>query len=204
VQSIQVNLKFIQENLAILSLCISIFALVATWANFWNSRKTFLASNYPKVKAVIYLNSRDSLPVYHISNESDKVTASDIRIEVSIRSLAEFDVFKGKWFIFTEEKLSRLKPLEGFVPSGMTSDDLIQWLKERGHQQTIPVSVSDQRILSRISVKKSYKVRLNVYYTSNVFGANKICKISEKYRLRSCSNTEATDPRDKFYWKLIE
>jgi hypothetical protein len=86
----------------------------------------------------------------------------------------------------------------------MSSDDLIQWLKERGYEPEPPVSIEDQKIHSCISIKKSYRVRLEVYYTSNVFGASKICRISKKYKLISCFNSEAIDLRDEFYWKLVE
>ncbi|MBE9206808.1 hypothetical protein IQ244_09825 [Nostoc sp. LEGE 06077] len=203
-QPIQINLKFIQENLSAFSFCISLLALIATWGNFWNSRRVFLASNYPKIKANLYLPNRYTLPVYNVRNESDKITANDLRIEVGIRRCLEFTVFRGMWFTYTVEKLTRLKPLESFVPSGMSSGDLIQWLTERGHEPAPPVSVEDQKIHSRISIKKSYKVRLDVYYTSHVFGANKICMISKKYKLISCSNSEAIDSRDEFFWKLVE
>jgi hypothetical protein len=204
VQLIQVNLRFIQENLAVFSFCISLLALVATWGNFWNSRRVFLASNYPKITGKLYLPNRDMLPVYKVCNESDKITANDLRIEVSIVNLLEFSVFKCKWFTYTLAKLARLKPLENFVPSDLSSDDLIQWLKERGYEPVPPVSVEKQKICSCISEKKSYRVRLDVYYTSNVFGADKICKISKKYKLMSHSDSKAVDPRDEFYWKLIE
>lgn len=206
-QSIQVNLKFMQENLAMFSFCISLLALVATWGNFWNSRRVFLASNYPKIKAKLYLPNRQTLPVYDVCNESDKITANDLRIEVSIRSWLDFSLFKGRWFTYTLEKITRLKPLESFVPSGMSSDDLIQWLKERGYEPkplSAEKSVKDQKVHSCISIKKSYRVRLDVYYTSNIFGANKICRISKKYKLISCFNSQAIDPRDEFYWKLVE
>jgi len=203
-QPIQVNLKLIQENLAVFSFCISLLALVATWGNFWNSRRVFLASNYPKIKAKLYLPNRYTLPVYDVRNESDKITANDLRIEVGIRRWLEFSVFRGRWFTYTVEKLTRLKPLESFVPSGMSSDDLIQWLKERDYEPAPPVSIEDQKIHSCISIEKSYRVRLDVYYTSNVFGANKICRISKKYKLTSYSNSKAIDPRDEFYWKLVE
>jgi hypothetical protein len=203
VQPIQINLKFIQENLAILSFCISLLALVATWANFWNSRRVFLSSNYPKIKVKL-LPNRHYLPIYDVCNESDKITANDLQIEVSIISWLEFSVFRGRWFTYTLEKLARLKPLESFVPSGVSSDDLIQWLNERGYEHAPPMSVKEQKIHSCISVKKSYRVRLDVYYTSNIFGANKVCRISKKYKLISCSDPQAIDPRDEFYWKLVE
>jgi hypothetical protein len=162
VQPIQVDLEFIQKNIGIFSFCISLLALVATWGNFWNSRRVFLASNYPKVKAKLYLPNRDTLLTYLVSNESDKITANDLRIEVSIRSWLEFSVFKGRWFTYTLVKLTRLKPLESFVPSGMSNDDLVQWLKERGYEPEPPVSFEDQKIHSCISTRKSYRVRLNV------------------------------------------
>lgn len=186
-----------QENLAVFSFCISLLAL-------WNSRRTFLASNYPKIKAKL-LPNRHYLPSrYDICNESDKITANDLRVEVRIISWLEFSVFKGRWFTYTSAKLSRLKPLESFVPSGMPSNDLIQWFNERGYEAAPPMSVEDQKIASYISVKKSYRVRLDVRYTSNVFGANKVCRISRKYKLVSCLDPQAIDLRDEFYWKLVE
>ncbi len=197
-------MQHIQENLSIFSCCISLFALVATWGNFYNSRRTFLASNYPKIKAKLYLLNRDNLPVYDIRNESDKIIANDLRIEVSIRNCLEYSAFKDKWFTYTLEKLARLKPLESFVPSGMSSNDFIKWLKERGYEPASPKSIEDQKILSYISIEKSYRVRLEVYYTSHVFGANKICRISKKYKLISRCNSQAIDTRDKFYWELVE
>jgi hypothetical protein len=203
----RLNLKLIQDNLAVLSVCISLFALVATWGNFWNSRRVFLASNYPKIKARLYPPNRYTLPIYDVCNESDKITANDLRIEVGVGSWLEFSVFKGRWFTYTLEKLTRLKPLENFVPSGMSSEDLVKWLKERGYESaplSAEKSVKNQKIHCCISINKSYKIRLNVHYTSNVFGANKICKISKKYKLISCSNFQATDPSDEFYWKLEE
>lgn len=203
-QPIQVNLKLIQENFAVFSLCISLLALVATWGILWNSRRVFSASNYPKIKAKLYLVNKSQLPVFDVYNESDKITANDLRIEVGIIRWLEFSVFKGRWFTYTVEKLARLKPLENFVPSGMSSDDLIRWLKERGYGPTFSVPVEDKKIYSCISTKKSYRVRLDVYYTSNVFGANKKCRISKKYKLISCANSKAIDSRDEFYWKLIE
>lgn len=201
-QSIQGNLKFIQENVAVFSICISLLALVATWGNFWNSRRVFLASNYPKIRAKLYLFNRYTLPVYDIYNESDKITANDIQIEVRIRNWFEFSVFKSRWFIYTHENLARLKPLESFVPSDLSSNEFCQWLKDRGYEAAPPILIEAQTIHSRISVEKSYSIRLTVSYTSNIFGANKICKISNKYKLISCCNAQAVDPRDKFYWKL--
>ena len=180
----------------------SLLALVATWANFCNSRKAFLASNYPKIRAKLYLLNRSTLPVFDIYNESDKITANDIHIEISIRNWFEFNVFKGKWFTYTYEKLGRLKPLESFIPSDLSSNELSVWLKDRGYEPAPPVPVNKQKILSCISDNKSYSIRLTVSYISNVFGADRVCKITKVCQLISCSNSEAIDPRDKFYWKL--
>lgn len=202
-QTTQVDLRFIQENLAVFSLCTSLLTLVAIWGNFWNSRRAFLASNYPKISAKLYLLNRYTPPVYHVSNESDKIPANDIRVEISITNWLEFGVFRGRWFTYTVEKLERLKPLESFGKSDMTNDDLIQWLNERGYEPQLPVSVEDQKIYSHISEKKSYRVRLDVCYTSNIVGASKIRKISKKYKLISCSNSQIIDTRDKFYWQLL-
>jgi hypothetical protein len=188
-----------QENPAV---CIPLLALVATWGNFWNSRlnsrRVFLASNYPKIKAKL-LPNRHYLPVYDVCNESDKITVNDLRVEISIINWLEFSVFKGRWFTYTSAKLARLKPLESFVPQHMSNDELIQWLNERGYEAAPPMSVEDQKIESCISVKKSYRIWLDVYYTSNVFGANKVCRISKKYKLISCSDPQAIDSRDEFY-----
>jgi hypothetical protein len=206
VQYIEVVLKFTKENLAIFSFCISLLALIATSINSWNSRRVFLASNYPKITARLYLMDRCTLPIYDIFNESDKIIANDLQIEVSIRSMLDFSVFKGRWFTYTSEKVARLKPLESFLPSGVSGNDLIEWLKNRGYDQkplSAEKSLKDQKIYSCISPAKSYKIRLNICYTSNVFGANKICRISRKYRLLSCSNLQTTDSNDKSYWKLI-
>ncbi len=204
-QFIQESLKFIQDNLSSFSLCISLFALVATWGNFWNSRRVFLASNYPKIRAELYLSDPQTLPVYDIRNESDKITANELQIKVSIKSWLEFNVLKGGWFIYTNEKLARLRPLESFVPSGLTSNEFCEWLKDRGYEPA-PItpleSLEQQKIYSCISEENSYSVRLSVTYTSNIYGANKVCKIYKKYRLVSCPNSQAAEPRDQFYWKL--
>jgi hypothetical protein len=202
VQTIQENLQFIKENLSIASIIISLLALLATWGNFLNSKKAFLANNYPKIKADLHFLGLDHLPVYKIYNESDKIAANDIEIKISIIKWSEFKVFKGKWFTYTSVKLARLKPLESFVPTGLSSDDLIKWLKDRGHEYEPPLSIEDQKILSHISQDKSYKIRLDVNFTSNIFGANKICNISKKCKLVSCSRENAADPKDAFYWRL--
>jgi hypothetical protein len=190
---------FAKENLAIFSFCISLFTLIA-------SRRVFLASNYPKITAKLYLMDRCALPIYNIFNESDKIMVNDLRIEVGIRSLLEFNVFRGRWFIYTSEKVARIKPLESFLPSGIYGNDLIEWLKKRGYDQkplSAEKSLNDQKMYACISPAKSYKVRLNVYYTSNVFEAKRICKISKKYTLISCPNLQEADPKDEFYWKLL-
>ncbi len=201
-QTIQENLQFIKENLSIASIVISILALLATWGNFLNSKKAFLANNYPKLKAELFLMSRDHLPVYRIYNESDKIIANDIEIKINIIRCSEFKVFKGKWITYTSEKLARLKPLESFIPKDLSSDELIKWLKDRGHESNPVLSIKDQEILSKIVQSKSYKIRLDISFTSNIFGADKICKISKKYKLVSCSREEVVDIRDAFYWSL--
>jgi hypothetical protein len=94
------NPKFIQENLAVFSFCISLLALVATWGNFWNSRRVFISSNYPKIKAKLYLSNRYTLAVYDVCNESDKITANDLRMELALevgtRRWLESGVLKGR------------------------------------------------------------------------------------------------------------
>ena len=70
-----------KENL---SLCISLLAVVATWGNFWNSRRTFASANYPKLRAELKLQGKQVLPIYNLFNESDKISANDICITISI------------------------------------------------------------------------------------------------------------------------
>ena len=202
VQSIQENLLTIKDNLSIISIVISLFALLATWGNFLNSKRAFGAANYPKIRAELKLLSRDTLPVYNIYNESDKLIANDIRIKISVVNWTDFRVFKGRWFTYTHERLARLKPLETFVPSGLSGDELTKWLNDRGLESSPPVSLKDQEVLSEISLQKSYSVRLSISYTSNMFGASEVCRIVEKCRLTSCFNAEAVDSRDQFYWRL--
>lgn len=67
-----------------LSLCISLLAVVATWGNFWNSRRTFAFANYPKLRAELKLFDNQHLPIYSLFNESDKISANDICITISI------------------------------------------------------------------------------------------------------------------------
>jgi len=85
----------------------------------------------------------------------------------------------------------------------MSSIDLVQWLKERGYETENFMSLKDQKILSRISEKKSYRVRLNVYYTSSAFSENKkVFKISKEYKLNSCFSSQKIDWNlVTFWWK---
>lgn len=182
----------------------SLFALLATWGNFLNSRRAFLAATYSKIRAELKLLSRDHLPVCDIYNESDRITANDIRIEISIFNWMELEVFRGRRFTYTHEKLARLRPLESCVPSGLSSDEIIEWFDERGYESLPLITLGGQSVLSRISLQKSYTVRLVVTYTSNIFGADKTCKIVKKYKLIPCSNPRAIDSRDQFYWRLCE
>ncbi|MBN3896111.1 MAG: hypothetical protein HWQ41_12850 [Nostoc sp. NOS(2021)] len=195
-------MQYIQDNLAGFSFFISLLALVATWFNFWNSRKSFLASNYPKLKGELYFLNHYKLPIFNICNESDKITANDISIEINIINCFDFKVFKCKWFLYSYEKLARLKPLESFVKSDLSLDDFQLWLKDRGYEPSPPYSVEKQSIMSCISLEKSYSIRLTVSYISNVFGANRVCKIKKVFKLISCLNSEAIEPKEKFYWKL--
>lgn len=202
VQAFQEYLQFFRENLSIASISISLLALVATWGNLLNSKKVFLANNYPKINANLYFISYDCLPVYDIYNESDKITANDIDIKVSIIRWSDFELFKGRWLIYSSIKIARLKPLEKFIPKRLNNNELIKWLQDSGYENNSPLSIEDQKILLFISQQKSYSIRLDVSFTSNIFGANKVCKISKKYKLVSCSNVKAIDPKDKFYWSL--
>lgn len=193
----------VQGNLSIISIVISLFALLATWGNFFNSKRSFLAANYPKVRAEIKLLNHNTLPVYNVYNESDKIIANDIRIEISIVNWIDFRVFRGRWFTYTYEKLARLKPLEAFAPC-LSNDELIKWLNDRGHQPSPPASLKDQEILSNISLQKPYVIRLVVTYTSDIFGADKNCRIVKKCKLVPCANSDEIGSRDQFYWRLCE
>ncbi|MBD1865271.1 MULTISPECIES: hypothetical protein [Trichocoleus] len=163
-----------------------------------------MAGNYPKIRAELKLLSLNCLPVYEIHNESDKLTANDVVIEISITNWMNLRLFKSRWITYTHEKLARLKPLDTFVPSDLSSDELSKWLNDREHR-TLPISLKAQNALSIITLeKKSYAVRLVVSYTSNMFRANKVCRVVKKYRLTLCSNSKAINERDKFYWRLRE
>lgn len=197
-QSIQENLLITKDNL---SIAISLFALLATWGNFLSSKRAFLATHYPKIRAELKLRRSDLLPEYNIYNESDKVTANDIRIEISIIRWADFGVFKGKWFVYSLTKLARLKPLETFVPSGLSSDELMKWYEDRGFEFPPPTSLKDQEILNKISLQKAYTVRLVVRYTSNVLGANKVCRTVKKHKLIPFGS-EIINSEEHFYWRL--
>jgi hypothetical protein len=203
-QSIGESIQFVQENLSVVSVLISLFALVATCGNFWNSSRAFSASNYPKLRTRLYLFDGYNLPVCDVYNESDSITTNDIKIELSFISWREFKVFKGKWFTYTYEKLERLKPLEQYIPSDLSYDELSQWFRDRGLEPNPPVSVEAQQFYQHISRKKPYRVRLIVSYKSNVFGANKVCKISQKGKLIPCSRPMGIKQEERdFYWKLV-
>lgn len=175
-----------KENL---SLCISLLAVVATWGNFWNSRRTFASANYPKLRAELKLEDNQQLPIYSLFNESDKIYANDIRITISIARPDKWYFDRDRWFTYEYVELERLKPFEGF-PSSHLENEPPKWYKsDLGFQKHYSISPAS-----------SYDVRLNVKYTSNVFGANRVCAIAKKYRLVSCHNSEAA--KSDFFWQL--
>ncbi|HCF26630.1 MAG TPA: hypothetical protein DEV81_05355 [Cyanobacteria bacterium UBA11049] len=177
-----------KENL---SLCISLLAVVATWGNFWNSRRTFASANYPKLRAELKLLDKQALPIYSLFNESDKISANDINITISIARLDKLYFERDRWLTYEYVELERLKPQESFPPSYIDSNTS-KWYKSE---------LLSQKPFPKISPANSYDVRLTVKYTSNVFGANKICTISKKYRLVSCHNSEAA-PKYELFWQL--
>ena len=174
-----------KENL---SLCISLLAVVATWGNFWNSRRTFASANYPKLRAELKLLDNRQLPIYSLFNESDKIYANDIRITISIARPDKGYFERDRWFTYEYVELERLKPFECFSSSHLENEPPKWYKSELLFQKNFSISPAN-----------SYDVCLNVKYTSNVFGANKVCTISKKYRL-SCHNSAAPDY--DFFWQL--
>ena len=185
-----------KENL---SLCISLLAVVATWGNFWNSRRTFASANYPKLRAELKLLDKQDLPIYSLFNESDKISANDIHITIRIARPDKWYFERDRWLIYEYVELERLKPQE--IPP--FNVDIPQWCGARGYKRNL-CKLSEagnlHEIISRLSPANSYDVRLIVKYTSNVFGANKVCTIAKKYLL-SCHNLEAAQ-KSEMFWQL--
>jgi hypothetical protein len=186
-----------KENL---SLCISLLAVVATWGNFWNSRRTFASANYPKLRAELKLQGKQVLPIYSLFNESDKISANDIHITISIARLDKLYFERDRWLTYEYVELERLKPQESFPPFNV---DIPQWCGARGYKRNL-CKLSEAgnlpEIISGLSPANSYDVRLSVKYTSNVFGANKVCTIAKKYLL-SCHNSEVAQ-KSEMFWQL--
>lgn len=163
-----------------------------------------LLANYPKLTAELRMSNKQFLPTFRLVNESDQISANQIQITISIARSDKKESEPGKWFCYYDMKLERLKPGEAF-PSCIESnrDDILKWCKQRGYKNSLNPSKSLERqeILKQLSLAHSQDVRITVMYSSNMFGANKICTISKNYRLESCRDPEALDPRDEFYWK---
>ncbi len=188
-----------KENL---SLCISLLAVVATWGNFWNSRRTFASANYPKLRAELKLPDKQAFPIYSLFNESDKISANDICITISIARPDKWYFERDRWLTYEYVELERLKPQESFPPFNV---DIPQWCQARGYKRNLcePSEAWNlHEIISGLSPANSYDVRLIVKYTSNVFGANKVCTIAKKYRLVSCHNSEAAEQKSELFWQL--
>jgi hypothetical protein len=110
-----------------------------------------------------------------------------------------------RWFTYEYTELARLKPLEGFPPP--KEDNLLQWCQTRGYKQRLFIpSESSQlkEIVRQISNSDFYYIRLKVAYTSNVFGANRICKISRTYRLECQQNIAELLSSDRIIWQARE
>ncbi|MGL5878259.1 MAG: hypothetical protein ACRC2V_10850 [Xenococcaceae cyanobacterium] len=188
-----------------IALCISILAVVATWGNFWNSRRTFAAANYPKLRAELNWLPNQIFPSCSLFNESDKISANDIHITVSVARSDRWYFDSERWFTYEYAELARLKPLEGFpLPQ---EDDLVQWCQTRGYKQRLFIpseSTQLQEIVRQISDLDFYYIRLKVAYTSNVFGANRICKISRTYRIDCQRNMPKLPSKSKVVWEARE
>ena len=61
-----------------------------------------------------------------------------------------------------------------------------------------------QEIVWQISDWDYYYIRLKVTYTSNVFGANRVCKISRTYRLERQQHIPELPSKDETIWKARE
>lgn len=84
---------------------------------------------------------------------------------------------------------------------------MLQWCQTRGYKQRlfIPSESSQlQEIVRQISNSDFYYIRLKVAYTSNVFGANRICKISRTYRLEQQQNLVELPSKDSLIWEAQE
>jgi hypothetical protein len=185
-----------------ISLCISLLALLATWGNFWNSRRLFAAAHYPKLRAELKLLDTQSLPIYSLFNESDKISANDICITISIARPDKGYFDRERWLTYEYVELERLKPLERFVPSEV--NNIGEWCNERGDRQKFCLSqelLTIEQILKEFPSSDLYKICLKVVYTSNVFGANKVCKIYRHYSLISHESSNFVDSRSH-PWKL--
>ena len=196
-----------------INLVISILALLFSVLSYYISRKAFAASSYPKLKAILELNHKDSLPNYTLINESNSLSANNINLTISIAipDLYICKVARKKWVVYSKANLSRLKPGEKFLPDNVVGHDLITWLKEREYDFNDQLLNKDealkrQEMLEKIDLKKSYDLRLDVNYESNIFESKKPKKIRIKkyYKLTAHQNNRASDIRDKFYWQLNE
>ena len=81
---------------------------------------------------------------------------------------------------------------------------MVQWCQTRGYKQRLFIlseSAQLQDIVRQISNSDSYYIRLKVAYTSNVFGANKICKISRTYRIERQQNMPELPAGDRLTWE---
>lgn len=190
-----------------IALCISILAVVATWGNFWNSRRTFAAANYPKLRAELNWLPNQIFPSCSLFNESDKISANDIHITVSIARSDRWYFDSERWFTYEYTELARLKPLEGFPPPKEDNLNLIQWCQTRGYKNRLFIpseSLQLQEIVRQISNSDFYYIRLKVAYTSNVFGANRICKISRTYKLERQQSIPELLSIDRLIWEARE
>jgi len=148
------------------------------------------------------LLDKQALPIYNLFNESDKISANDIHITISIARLDKWYFERDRWLIYEYVELERLKHQESFPPFNV---DIPQWCGARGYKRNL-CELSEawnlHEIISGLSPANYYDVRLIVKYTSNVFGANKVCTIAKKYRLVSCYNSEAAEQKSEFFWQL--
>ena len=163
-------------------------------------------SKYPKLTAELKPSNGQILPNCSLVNESHEISACQISVTTSIAEPGKrFCFLKKKWFPYDMFTLERLKPEETYLPN-LKSYDLSKWLRDRGYQKPSieQQDENSQRLREKdISPRKSYKLKLVVTYHSSISGTGKnFKKIQREYKLLSKRRSNATDPRDEFFWIL--
>ncbi|WP_106167673.1 hypothetical protein [Chroococcidiopsis thermalis] len=149
--------------------------------------------------------SKDGRASARLVTFGDKISANDVHITVSVARSDRWYFDRERWFTYEYAELARLKPLEGFPPP--PEDDLVQWCQTRGYKQRLFIpaeSAQLQEIVRQIAHSDVYYIHLKVAYTSNVFGANRVCKISRTYRIERQQNMSKLPSKDEVIWEIKE